>query len=611
MSSSPPRGSRAWREAASRLGTVLAGRYRVDAILAMGGMGAVYRAEHLQLRKAVAIKLLSPAVEGYPILVRRFEREAVAGARLDHPHIAAALDFGSAEDGTQFLVTELVQGETLRDIIKRGPLPPERARSVLRQVAEALATCHGLGILHRDLKPRNILVDEKRADFATLIDFGLARVPDALVRASTPEPADPPADDEAPTLHNLTLKGIVFGTVAYMAPETAFGMEAVDERSDLYALGIVLYEMLAGRHPFDARDPTDLFLQQRVMPPPPLASRAPHPVPPPLEAICMRLLAKRPSDRFQTAVELVSALDAARLDEPRPPMLTPLSTPGPIVLGPGARGYAELFDTRDSAPAPERVSRPPTEPASRWRPGRHRALAVSAAVGLVALGVAALVAAARPVVGPSPAVAPAARGGALVSAAGERAASTARVELEREAARARFHAHADARRWQAAARELRAWILLEPDALVDPSARRAAAAVALRSAFSDLPGTPELFLALAEHAGPGGLDALYEMIESQGGSRGAALAWEAFRRAEIRARAHPALDVALALREAPCNEKAALFPRAAEVGDERALQLLGQLSSLRCREGAGQCCYPRDAGLSSAVRAIEARAAAR
>lgn len=615
MSSHPPRGSRAWRDAAIRSGTILAGRYRIDDVLAIGGMGAVYRGEHLQLLKPVAIKLLTPDIEGFPILVKRFEREAVAGARLDHPHIAAALDFGAAEDGTQFLVSELVAGETLRDIMKQGPLAPARARAILRQIADAVAACHRLGILHRDLKPRNILVDQSRGDYATLIDFGLARVPDALVRPPSGADLD---DDDAPTLHNLTLKGIVFGTVAYMAPETVFGMDAVDERSDLYALGIILYEMLAGAHPFDARDPTELFLQHRVMPPPPLGSRtdasgAPLPaIPRALQASCMRLLAKKPSDRYQTAADLVAAIDQgadATTPEARRPHLSSTSTPGPLVMSAGERGYDGLFDTHDEAPLPG-SDQTPLDTLAPPTPRRRRRLVATMSFLAVALGVVGLLAGdrlgedeARPVVASAPIAS------TLTPIAEEIVAESNRA-LEREAVAARFTSHVEARRWQAATRELTQWIELDPRAMATAEARERAVDVALRAAFGNVPGAPQLFAALAERGGDGGLDVLYEMVESRGGSRGAALAWEALHRSGVRERAQPALDAALSVREASCPQKESLFERAGEVGDERALRVLRQLSSSQCAPGLGQCCYHQHKALDRAKDAIEKRISA-
>jgi serine/threonine-protein kinase len=316
------------------VGKTIAGRYRVDGLMAMGGMGAVFRAHHLLLQKRVAIKILRPDTEDLDKLVIRFEREAIAGAHIVHPNVAAATDFGHLEDGSCFLVLEYVGGETLHGIVSRGRLPVRRAVRIARQIAAALAAAHGMGIIHRDVKTGNVMVLEDQDDLVKLIDFGLSKVPVKRVVAVEAERSSaPPSEERWPPRDSLepasclTAVGMIFGTVAYLAPEAALGMTKIDERSDLYALGIILYEMLIGVRPFASEEPAALFSQQRFRPPPSFAEAAPGvALPAALEAVVMRLLAKDPDERFASATDLIAALDAldlraasARPPEPRGP----------------------------------------------------------------------------------------------------------------------------------------------------------------------------------------------------------------------------------------------------------------------------------------------------
>ncbi|WP_437905630.1 protein kinase [Sorangium sp. So ce327] len=316
MSERPPEPTLTADEAAkhrarSYLGRVISKRYRIDEVIAMGGMGAVYRGEHVHMHKRVAIKILHPDTERLPELVQRFEREAIAGAHIQHRNVATATDFGEAEDGSFFLVLEYVRGTTLHEIIRRGPVPAARAALIARQLAAALDATHAMGIVHRDVKPRNVMVVEPQGDLVKLIDFGLAKVSVDQLRRSVASPESARAGaDSLPV--RLTTAGVIFGTIAYLAPESALGMDFVDERADLYALGLILYEMLAGKHPFLAKDPVELFNQQRSAPVPAIAAHSPGVVAPPaLEAVVRLLLEKNPRARFGTAEELIAALDDA------------------------------------------------------------------------------------------------------------------------------------------------------------------------------------------------------------------------------------------------------------------------------------------------------------
>ena len=240
----------------SRVGTVLAERYRIDSLLGEGGMGRVYAAEHVLMRKRLAVKVLHRELTTVPEVVARFEREAMAAANIDHPNVAAATDFGKLVDGAVFLVLEYVQGRNLRDEIAAGPLSLERALHIGRQIASALASAHALDIVHRDLKPENVMLVEKAADpdFVKVLDFGIAKVPIGETQ-------------DGASGKPITKVGMVFGTPEYMAPEQALG-QAVDGRADLYALGVILYEMLAGLRPFSSKSQVGILGQQLSKPPP-------------------------------------------------------------------------------------------------------------------------------------------------------------------------------------------------------------------------------------------------------------------------------------------------------------------------------------------------------
>lgn len=287
--------------AAELIGRTLKSRYRIEELVAMGGLAAVFRATRLTGGQEVAIKILHPEAEGLPELIERFEREAIAGKHILHPNVVAVHEIDQLDDGSWFLVQDYVRGRTLRELIDEGPVEPLRAARIARQIAAGLLAAHDMAIVHRDIKPLNILLGEGTADTVHIVDFGLAKVPvDALSVL------------DADGRRSLTQAGVLFGTIAYMAPEAALGMRNVEKRSDLYALGVVLYELLAGKHPFTATAPVALFAQHRNDIPPPIAERSPGVVvPAELEAVVQRLLQKDPDARYSDARALVVALDAA------------------------------------------------------------------------------------------------------------------------------------------------------------------------------------------------------------------------------------------------------------------------------------------------------------
>jgi tRNA A-37 threonylcarbamoyl transferase component Bud32 len=278
-----------------RVGTVLADRYKIHSVIGEGAMGKVYAAEHVLMRKRLAVKVLHRELSSVPELVQRFEREAMAAANIDHPNIASATDFGKLEDGAVFLALELVEGRCLRDEIAKGPMASVRALHIARQIAAALGSAHALSIVHRDLKPENVMLVEKGGDpdFVKVLDFGVARVP---------------IGDAASAGGAITRAGMVFGTPEYIPPEQALG-QVSDGRADLYSLGVILFEMLAGSRPFVADSKVSLVGQHLGKAPPRLAERGVT-VAEPVQALVLGLLEKETARRPADADEVVKTIDA-------------------------------------------------------------------------------------------------------------------------------------------------------------------------------------------------------------------------------------------------------------------------------------------------------------
>ncbi|HEX7706142.1 MAG TPA: serine/threonine-protein kinase, partial [Thermoanaerobaculia bacterium] len=269
------------------------GSYRVEDLIGQGGMGQVYRATDTRLDRTVAIKVLPSHLSSSPALRERFEREARAISSLSHPHICTLYDVGN-EDGTEYLVMEYVEGESLADRLTRGPLPLDQVLRNGSEIAEALAAAHKRGIVHRDLKPGNVMITKGGAK---LLDFGLAK---AGVTATVS--ADALTEHQKP----LTAEGTILGTFQYMAPEQLEGLEA-DPRTDIFALGVVLYEMATGRRAFEGKTRTSLIAAIVAGEPRPLSESQPLATPS-LEHVIERCLAKEPDDRWQSARDIASEL---------------------------------------------------------------------------------------------------------------------------------------------------------------------------------------------------------------------------------------------------------------------------------------------------------------
>ena len=274
------------------LGSVLADRYRILRQLGQGGMGVVYEAEHVQLGKKVAIKLLLAKFADDPEAIARFQREALTVSQIGNPHIIDVVDIGVAPDGRSFVVLELLTGSDLGGVLTQtGPMKPQRAIAIMQQVLLGVGAAHARGIVHRDLKPDNVFLVQRGADvdFVKILDFGISKILDAV-------------DAKV----RLTSTGTVVGTPIYMAPEQALG-GAIDHRADLYALGVMFYEMLAGRPPFDAPSYIALVTKHLHEAPPPLQQFRPD-LPTWLIAVVHRALEKEPDHRFASADAFLAAL---------------------------------------------------------------------------------------------------------------------------------------------------------------------------------------------------------------------------------------------------------------------------------------------------------------
>ena len=334
------------------------GRYRLVSVLGRGGMGEVWRAHDTATDRTVAVKLLPPQLVDDDTYVQRFRREAHAAARLNSPHVIPIHNYGEI-DGRLYVDMRLIEGRDLQSVLADGPLEPARAVRIIEQVAKALQAAHRVGLVHRDVKPSNILLDED--DFAYLIDFGIAR-----------------ASEET----RLTHTGGIVGTWHYLAPER-LGKGEVDARADIYALACVLYECLTGSPPFPA-DTTERLILAHLSEPPPQPSAARPEVPAPLDEVIATGMAKDPDQRYATTAELAGAAREA--------ITEPIARPGPARRAPvrpagpppptaplGGFGPPAIGDPPTRRTGPHWASPPPPSPTGNAAPPRRtRPLMVAA-----------------------------------------------------------------------------------------------------------------------------------------------------------------------------------------------------------------------------------------
>jgi hypothetical protein len=277
------------------VGQIIDGKYRVEGLLGQGGMGAVYAGLHLHIDSRVAIKVLLPEVTQSPEGNARFEREVRATGRIGNDHILRVYDVGTLPDGSRYMVSELLEGETMASRLKHGALSARAAAELTVQLLDGLAAAHAAGIVHRDLKPDNIfLLPQKRGqnDFLKIIDFGVSKF-----------------QTEDPQSMSMTTTGAVIGTPYYLSPEQARGQKDIDARSDLYTVGVIMYQAVAGQVPVRADSFNELLFKIALQPPPPLTHDVPG-VDPAFSALTAKAMAKEREARFQDANEMREALEA-------------------------------------------------------------------------------------------------------------------------------------------------------------------------------------------------------------------------------------------------------------------------------------------------------------
>lgn len=581
------------------VGRVIGDRYRVLELIGRGGMGAVYRAEHVHMKKPVAIKVLHRALTSQFEMVARFEREAISAGRIQHPRIAAASDFGRLEDGSFYLVLEYVEGTSLGELLLGGALPQDRATRIARQISDGLAAAHSHGIVHRDLKPENVMLVQRpgEPEFVKILDFGIAKV---LVDDDHDDAGKGPV---------LTRMGTVFGTPQYMAPEQAAG-EAVDQRADLYTVGIMLYEMLVGYAPFRDEDIGTVLAMQMKTEPPPL----PEWVDPELSAIVVQQLSKDPADRIQTAEELRTRFEAV-LERIAPrPMLSSVS------IDPAARPEVDTERSRETTP-PRRSQVP------LWALGAALLALVLVTAGLTL----------RPKTPPKSTAASAAAsqhvaqtGSAAPAAPATSAPLGEDPKLAELLARASMGDHDAIEALEARAPDKRSageWLALGRGRM---HLGREKAALAAYEKALDLDSSLSKDATLLRHVrraaghdetaaealriaslrlGSAGADILYSVwVSTKAKTPTTQLAKQLVYSPEVRRKASPALDVALALRKAKtCEDYKKLLPQATLSGDTRAFRILEPLRVKRgCGPGKKDDCYPCLRGKSALDDALSA-----
>ena len=320
----------------SREGQILAERYRIVRMLGEGGMGEVYEAEHIYIKKRVALKLLRNEITSNAEAVTRFHQEALAASTIGHDNIVAIDDFGRLPDGSVYLTMEYLAGEPLSDLMLKGRLEPGRSLEIIMQICRGLAAAHSKGIIHRDMKPENvsIVADKDGRDLAKILDFGIAKV------------------TSADSGENLTRTGTIFGTPHYMSPEQAMGRQ-LDHRTDIYSVGVIMYELFTGTVPFKAESFMGILTQHiTALPQNPRTCAPDREIHPEIERIILTAMAKEPEKRYPSMVELLEDLQNVKQT------VTGMGAPAPAAAAGGGWGTTAGTQARPVATPPPAAATP-------------------------------------------------------------------------------------------------------------------------------------------------------------------------------------------------------------------------------------------------------------
>lgn len=540
------------------IGQLIEDRYRIERVLGTGGTGTVYLAEHVMMEKRVALKVLHATHAVISSAMDRFQREAIALARIEHPNVVSATDFGKLKNGAYYLALEYVEGVSLGEVLARETvLDKDRALNIAYQVASALQAAHSQNIVHRDLKPHNVMLTRVgETEIVKVLDFGLAKLRSKATQGSISMSA-----------------GQVFGTPHYMAPEQIIG-EGVDQRVDLYALGVILYEMLCGTRPFESTDVREILSQQATQEPPPL----PETVPAPLRALVARLLKKQKEERPESSEEVLAELSAMvslpetgllgwlRRQVPIGPLSVPvwgLALPATAFLAlftfgllvtksqPARTGFAvEPVVTVVSVPASNPAVKVPA-------PDRTPALLADAEFGD------------DKAIEELLRVPPEARSRELWLVLAKGRIAQDKVDSAMQLLRQAVHLKDE----------------LENDDEV---------AALVRKGASDTKGSKLALATAAETLGYRGVDILFSVwADTRRRTPTTALAEQYLENEKVRERASPALRLALTLRdEVACPDVRKLVTEAKAIGDSRSLRPLAQMRKTRgCGPGKKQDCY--------------------